>query len=603
MKILGIWKEFLDSDLTVISRVILFSIGFLLLNLAFLAFFAFGYNYLISLLITWLLIISAFILMVLSVIVNPKSRTIDASDDEKRVEGHNFRDKDNRSSKFMIPVAFSMALFGIMYALQSFVRLPGTDEINIDYYAGYLILHGINPYIAANMKDVFAFTGFPLYLTTPILTGGYVTSLGYPALAAIIMAPTAEFNLHPSLVPLFFSASTFLLLYLFLGSRKGHGKTALIALLAVLSVYYSYIATGGTVDSIWVFFAIFSYITRKKPILSGVFFGIAIALKQLPIILLPFFLILFYFESGKRLKRPAEFLTAAFGAFLIPNLPFLIASPIDWLKGVTSIVTTPLMGVGFGPSALAFMGYARIPPVFFTFMMILVFLFLIGFYIIHFDRLKYAFFVFPIVILIFNFRVETDYLNVWPLLLLPALGEICIDRHTTKIAVKKPEMNTHGKNHFLHKNIRAVATILLTVAIVASAATSGVYLSEKQPATTQFTITSIVNYTVHASGGKFISSMTVTVDYQPGEGNDQNIPGLFAIYTYSNSSSIFSGVLYPLLWNSDYNITPGNNTITIRPDFNYDLIPSNTSFDIMEYYGYSFAYLKSNGLSPKILNS
>ena len=597
MKILGIWKEFLNSGMTVISRVILFSIGFLLLNLAFLVFFAFGYNYLISLLLTWILIISAFLLIVLSVIVNPGSVPIDAGDDEKLVEMPNFHNKDYLLSRFIIPVAFSIVLFGVMYALQSFVRFPGTDEINIDYYAGYLILHGINPYIAANMKDVFAFTGFPLYLTTPILTGGYVTSLGYPALAAIIMVPAAAFDLQPSLVPLFFSVSTFLLLYLFLGSSKGKGRTALIGLLAALSVYYSYIATGGTVDSIWVFFSIFSYITRKKPILSGVFFGIAIAVKQLPIILLPFLLILFYFESGKRLKRPAEFLTAAFSAFLIPNLPFLIASPMDWIRGVTSIVTTPLMGVGFGPSALAFMGYTRIPPVFFTFMMILVFMFLIGIYIIHFDRLKYAFFVFPIIILIFNFRVETDYLNVWPLLLLPALMEIYIDRHSTKIAVKKPEMNAHGKNHFLYKNIRAVATILLTVAIVASAASSGVYLSEKQPATTQFTITSIVNYTVHASGGKFISSMTVTVDYQPGEGNDQIIPGLFAIYTPSNSSSIFSGVLYPLLWSSDSNVTPGNNTITIRPDFNYDLIPSNTSFEIMEYYGYSFSYLRSTGLS------
>ena len=272
--------------MTIVSRVILFSIGFLLLNLAFLVFFVFAYNYPISLVLTWMLIISAFILLVLSAIT--KSSSANTRDDEKRVEASNLQNKDTRSSKYIIPVAFSIVLFGSMYALQSFVRLPGTDEINIDYYAGYLILHGINPYVAANMRGVFAFTGFPLYLTTPILTGGYVTSLGYPALAAIIMVPAAAFDLQPSLVPLFFSASTFLLLYLFLGSSKGKGRTALIGLLAALSVYYSYIATGGTVDSIWVFFSIFSYITRKKPILSGVFFGIAIAVKQLPIILLPF---------------------------------------------------------------------------------------------------------------------------------------------------------------------------------------------------------------------------------------------------------------------------------------------------------------------------
>ena len=107
MKILGIWKEFLNSGMTVISRVILFSIGFLLLNLAFLVFFAFGYNYLISLLLTWILIISAFLLIVLSVIVNPGSVPIDAGDDEKLVEMPNFHNKDYLLSRFIIPVASS----------------------------------------------------------------------------------------------------------------------------------------------------------------------------------------------------------------------------------------------------------------------------------------------------------------------------------------------------------------------------------------------------------------------------------------------------------------------------------------------------------------
>ena len=85
MKILGIWKEFLNSGMTVISRVILFSIGFLLLNLAFLVFFAFGYNYLISLLLTWILIISAFLLIVLSVIGPRKSyKTLESIHDAEQ---------------------------------------------------------------------------------------------------------------------------------------------------------------------------------------------------------------------------------------------------------------------------------------------------------------------------------------------------------------------------------------------------------------------------------------------------------------------------------------------------------------------------------------
>ncbi|MHB1708361.1 MAG: hypothetical protein ACYCT2_02655 [Thermoplasmataceae archaeon] len=590
-------KEFLNGDLTVVSRVILFSIGFLLLNLAFLVFFVFGYNYPIYLVLTWILIIFAFLLLVLSVLVKPQPRSAKTRECENPSETPNFHNKGNRVSQYIIPVAFSIALFGIMYVLQSFARLPGTDEINIDYYAGYLVLHGLNPYITTNMSGVFAFTGFPLYLTTPILTGGYVTSFGYPALTALVMIPAVALNLQPASVPLLFSAGIFVLVYFSLSKSTSPGKTALIAVLASLSVYYSYIAIGGTMDSIWAFFVIFSYITRKNPILTGVLFGIAIALKQLPIILLPFFLILAYFETGKRVKGPLKFLVAAFGAFMIPNLPFLIASPVAWLKGITSIVTTPLMGVGFGPSALAFMGYARIPPAFFTVLMILVFLFLIGIYITHFDRLKYAFLVFPLLILIFNFRVETDYLNVWPLLLLPVISEIGIMSTATNSAAEAPRVNAPRKHHFLRADFRVLATIVLTVAIVASAASAGSYLSAKQPGSPPFTITSILNHTVQAPSGKFISSMTIAVFYQPGEGNDKSIPALFAIYIPSNSSTIFSGVLYPLLWNSDSNITPGNNTITVRPDFNYDLIPSNTSFEIMEYYGYSFAYLRSGGMS------
>ena len=162
---------------------------------------------------------------------------------------------------------------------------------------------------------------------------------------------------------------------------------------------------------------------------------------------------------------------------------------------------------------------------------------------------------------------------------------------------ESPGVKADGKHRPIHANFRVITTILLTVVVVASAASAGSYLSAKQPSSAPFTITSIVNYTGQASGEKFISSMTVVVNYHPGNGSDQSIPALFAIYVHSNSSSIFSGVLYPLLWSSDSNITSGNNTVTIRPDFNYDLLPSNTSFEIMEYYGYNFAYLKSSGLS------
>ncbi len=591
-------KDTLNNGFKDGKRVILFSTGFLILNLSFVVFSVSGYLSLPGLILTSFLIIVSAIFLVSSVYgLHHRLRYTTAS----RVKADGEVDpvaKKRSPLPLIIPVIISAAIFLGMYFLEGYLRWPGTDEINIDYYAGYLILHGLNPYISTNMQNVFAFMAFPLSDTTPLLTGGYVTSFSYPSLAALIFVPAVVLNIQPMLIPLFFSIGDFIVIYFYLGNTENPASRALIAILVALTIYYSLVAIGGAVDSIWIFFILLSFTTRKKPVLSGIFFGLSIALKQLPLLLFPFFLFLIYMESEKQLKKPAAFLLGTAGAFILSNLPFMLISPLSWFKGVTSILTTPLLGVGFGPSALEFVGYLRISPSYFTFLMVMMFVFLVVIYIIHYEKLKFAFFVFPILILLFNFRVETDYLNVWPLFLLPVIAEIFKGKSfgTNPATVRTPKRKVAARRT-PRVHLKAIATILLILILVTTVGFAGYHFSSVQPASNAIDIISIENHTSLNSKGNFISSITLTINYRPEANMNKSIPALFAIYVSDSQASLLSGNFNPLLWYGTSNLSAGINTIIIKPEYASELLPSNTSFEIMDYYGHSSAYIKSNGLS------
>ncbi|OWP56124.1 MAG: hypothetical protein B2I17_07265 [Thermoplasmatales archaeon B_DKE] len=591
-------KDTLNNGFKDGARVILFSIGFLVLNLSFVVFSALGYLSLPGLILTWFLVILSTVFLVLSVYgLHFWLRYTTASGMKADGEVVPIA-KKHWPLPFIIPVIISAAIFIGMYFLEGYLRWPGTDEINIDYYAGYLILHGLNPYFSANMQNVFAFMAFPLSGTTPLLTGGYVTSFSYPSLAALIFVPAVALNIQPMLIPLFFSVGDFIVIYLYPGNTENPASRALIAVLVALTLYYSLMAIGGAVDSIWIFFILLSFTTRKKPALSGIFFGLSIALKQLPLLLFPFFLILIYMESEKRLKNPAVFLLGTAGAFILPNLPFILVSPLSWFKGVTSILTTPLLGVGFGPSALEFVGYLRISPTYFTFVMVIMFVFLVAIYIIHYEILKFAFFVFPILILLLNFRVETDYLNVWPLFLLPVIAEIFKGKSagTNTAAVRTPKRKV-ATRRIPQVHVKATVTILLILILVTTMGFAGYHFSSIQPASNAIDIISIENHTSLNSKGNFVSSITLTINYHPEANMNQSIPALFAIFVSNNQASLLSGNFNPLLWYGTPDLSTGTNTVIIKPEYSSELLPSNTTFEIMEYYGHSSAYLKSTGLT------
>lgn|GEM_PF-1080559 len=84
---------------------------------------------------------------------------------------------------------------------------------------------------------------------------------------------------------------------------------------------------------------------------SSLLIGFACAVKQLAWFIAPFYLLDVLRREGWR-KALERSVWIGVG-FLVPNLPFIIASPRAWLHSILIPMTDPLFPLGFGPIALA----------------------------------------------------------------------------------------------------------------------------------------------------------------------------------------------------------------------------------------------------------
>ncbi|MEM0156362.1 MAG: hypothetical protein QW597_07185 [Thermoplasmataceae archaeon] len=564
--------------------MISFVLGIIILSVSFAVFLLLGYLNIPGLVLVWVMIAGSAILMIKSVMLPFGGLGRKISTFEK-----------NGKIVSLMPVVVMVAIFVVFYLLTGVLNMQGTDEINIDYYAGYLVSHGINPYVAANMGNVFNFMHFPADLSTPLLNGGYVTYFSYPALIALVFAPAAFFKVNDVVVPLLFTLSTFLVLYFSYYRPRTPNFVYLLVLISLLA-YYSYLAVGGVVDSVWVFFIVIAFLSRKKPVYSGIFFGLSLAAKQIPIVIFPFFLYMIFRENSRRAKSAIYFTISMTFLFLIINLPFIIVSPGNWLSAMLSILSSQLVGVGFGPSALAFTGFLQISHAFFTFSLISVAIFLFLIYLLYYQRLKFAFFIFPVIIFLFNYRVETDYLNFWPILLLPVLWELHTFRKPETIWTPDPIGKVKASSLKVSAKKKKIVVIGISVFLVASIAAAGFYYSGVAVKANRIEIDGVSGI-VHSSNdpGKIVS-ITLKMYFEPGS----NVPPpgrpFFTIYVPFHANSLVTGNMNPLLWTATSDISTGYSIITIAPEYNSSVLNINTPFRLVAYYAGYTGVLLSSGI-------
>jgi uncharacterized membrane protein len=548
-------------------RLLYVVLGVIFINYSFIIWMVVGYLYLAIIVLQWALILVGSVLVIYSVFIGTESRIV--------------------SSLPLIGFAIAFAIFAGVIGF--YVPPYGTDELAADTYAAYLFLHGRNPYVDANMASVFTNLNFPPYMITPLLKGGAVNYLVYPGLSVLVYLPAVFFNFRSYLVILFFNFVSILMIYYYYRKTGFTSSIPFLIIVMLINLEYVDFSFNGGDDIIWVTFIGLSYIFRKKPWVSGIFFGLSLSYKQIGAIIFPFYLYFVFMENNQRRKDVFVFFLFVLISFFATNIPFILMSPYLWFTHVASIASQPIIGVGLGPSILAFAGYLYIPSLIFGVIMVLLLLAFLFIYIGYYFQLKYSFFAFPMIIFFFDYRSLENYIIYWPYLIFLLMPDFAHDyildyRSSTTKHLSYTFKGFIGKIDRTLKNKKNVTLLLSVVIVLTGTFASAGYAYSNSSQMNQIRITSVYNASDPYLIPNSITEMQVNLTYEPMQGSPSSTPMNFRIFY----NTLATSNLNSLLWSPRNSIVKsGNNTLTIYPRTSADILPNNVTFKIEAYYGSS----------------
>lgn len=427
--------------------------------------------------------------------------------------------QDSRMTRGILVVTLILAVVGLMvWSYAQIITIPayGTDELAFDQYAAQLWLHGVNPYGRSMAAAFHLFQVSPNGYTWT-LDGKAVTLLSYPAQSFLIYIPfmvlgwTTQVGAGINVIA--WAAG---LLILFWGLPQPIRPLAII--LTSLSVYISY-AVGGVTDALFVPFLILAarawdqYPLKRgwATIWSPLWFGLAMGIKQTPWIIWPF-LVFGIAAEGRRLRgtwaegvRPAiRYGLISTVVFLIPNIPFLVASPGLWLRGILAPLLSSTVPDGQGLITLSlFLHVGGGSLLAYTLLSMVVLLGLWVVYMVTYPRFKSWVFIAPSIALFVATRSFGSYL----VMLVPAAVMAWVTtQHVPAGSWRRPEKWTLGSVALI--TIAALAAALGTPSPLAMSLV-GVHTTG-QLATVDQVVTTVTNRTNRSIHPHFTADMSGT---------------------------------------------------------------------------------------------
>ena len=340
-----------------------------------------------------------------------------------------------RSAWGWITALFVVGIF-IVWAILQVHQSPGygTDEIAFDQYAGVLGRHGFNPYVHS-MAPSFNLFRVPPDGFTYTLSGAPVTQLSYPALSFELYIPFLALGWSTQLaVGLNVAAWSVSILLLFALLPRRFRAAALV--LGSLTTYVAY-AVGGVTDVLYVPLLIgAAYRWNRFPAEHGwrkwrgpVLLGLAMSVKQEPWLLLPFVAVAVGLEAdarlgtGRKLRTALAYMGAALAAFALPNLPYFVASPHAWVRGVLTPFIDHAVPTGQGAIGLSvFLHLGGGSLTAYSLFTLVLFVALLAVFAATYPVLRPLTFLLPCLVLFFAVRSFSSYI-VWilPVALLAAV--------------------------------------------------------------------------------------------------------------------------------------------------------------------------------------
>ena len=267
-------------------------------------------------------------------------------------------------------------------------RIYDSDAAAFNQYNAALVLKGRNPYTAdAAFWD--ALKQFPSVGATPLRAGRYANITYGPSFKQVV-ADTQYEQAHPQArgpeysplslhsypalaflayvpgvwagLPTTFFTSLLFLLAFFLAAGWGAApelRPALWLLLPASSLLVFW-TLRGSFEVVALLPTLLAWRLLHRRWLSPILLGLACAVKQLIWPLVPLYLILIWKREGP--KAALIWLAVALGAFLVPNLPFILPSPGAWARSMLLPVALPIFPSGVGLVGLARGGILPLLP-------------------------------------------------------------------------------------------------------------------------------------------------------------------------------------------------------------------------------------------------
>jgi uncharacterized membrane protein len=303
----------------------------------------------------------------------------------------------------------SILIFSVQAYRINVTRWLGSDELLFNYYASYLFIYGTNPYTASMIPILKAHGINP----TLILNGTCECSYDYPAMSFLIPAAAGLAGGNFIISVVFVTIALIVIISFLIYKKLGTAHSLLP--IAVWFVFFFYTAQAP-IDQLFAvsLFLLVAYLYRTKPLLSGLFSGLAASTHQLSWFAIPFLFILILKESGK--KPMLKSIVAAIIVFLAVNGYFIIASP-SAVSNIFALFFTKLQFTG--PSLMEFL-VSFYPTAYWysAFAIALTFISGLVLFYLYTDKLRHLIAMIPIIIFFLSWRNLFSYSFVFiPLLI------------------------------------------------------------------------------------------------------------------------------------------------------------------------------------------
>jgi hypothetical protein len=360
-----------------------------------------------------------------------------------------------------------------------------TDEAAFVHAAAELLLHGHDPYGANLLPSLARFNVPPIYWTYT-MSGGVVSTLGYPALPVLVALPFVALlgngqavAIAEVVVLLIAIGATFaalprpwrsmaVLLCVGFPALEGFavsGLTGVLMLPALIVVArrWTHVGSSGSLSS--------------HDRLTAVALGLALSTNQLAWFAAPFIVVgILLLRQGNLERRRAFAVTSRWGGlavltFLALNVPFIVGGASAWWRGVAAPLSQHAIPYGQGLVGLTvFLGLGGGAIDTYSYAAVALYLGLLVLFAVQFRTLARCCFVLPIAALYASGRSLSEY---WLMLVVPiVIGAIAADNASLETAAQLTWPRRIGLRvpaRIVSPTLFAPAAALLAAALLAPA--------------------------------------------------------------------------------------------------------------------------------------